>query len=88
MAIEDALALRLSLREDDLAGAHARWVALRDERVRKIQRDSRLLGRVGQWENPVACAMRDALLRATPEAVTRRQLEAVVAPGLALAASA
>lgn len=88
MAIEDALALRIALREADPSAAHRRWVALRDERVRKMQRDSRRLGWVAQWENPLAVALRDALVRVTPRSVTRRQLQGVVVPGLELAASA
>lgn len=85
MAIEDALALRLAMREASLPAAHERYVALRSERVATIHRDSRALGRVGQWENPLMVALRDTLLRWTPAAMGRRQLRRVVEPGIALA---
>jgi 2-polyprenyl-6-methoxyphenol hydroxylase-like FAD-dependent oxidoreductase len=57
MAIEDALAIGLALRPG-LAGAHARYVAARHARVRKVQLDSRRLGAMAHWRNPLARAAR------------------------------
>jgi 2-polyprenyl-6-methoxyphenol hydroxylase-like FAD-dependent oxidoreductase len=87
MAIEDAVALRVSASEPDAAAAFARYVRLRDARVRKIQRDSRALGWVGQWENAALVGLRDRLMRAVPHRLAAGQLRAVVQPGLDLAAA-
>jgi 2-polyprenyl-6-methoxyphenol hydroxylase-like FAD-dependent oxidoreductase len=85
MAVEDAVALRAACSEPEPARAYARYVATRDARVRRIQRDSRWLGWVGQWESPLGVALRDLALRRLPTFVARRQLRSVVAPGLELA---
>lgn len=87
MAIEDALALALALRPG-LDGAHARYVAARHARVRKVQLDSRRLGAVAHWRHPLARALRDALVRLMPDALARAQYRQLIRPGLALAASA
>lgn len=88
MAIEDALALRIAALEGDSAAAFARWVGLRDARVRKIQRDSRRFGQIGQWESGWATGLRDWVVARTPARVAARQVRAVVAPGIALVAAA
>lgn len=86
MAIEDALAVALALRPG-FAGAHARYVAMRHARVRKVQLDSRRLGGVAHWRNPAARALRDGLLRLLPDALARAQYRQLIRPGLALAAA-
>ena len=61
--IEGALPLDQSLKN---------WVRRREPRVRWIQNQSRRIGQIGQWENPVACALRNQLARAMPNwAATR-----------------
>jgi 2-polyprenyl-6-methoxyphenol hydroxylase-like FAD-dependent oxidoreductase len=85
MAIEDALALTLALR-DGVAGALGRYVGRRQQRVRRMQLDSRRLGQVAHWQNPVATALRDRLLRWLPTFVGDRQYRQVVEPGTALLA--
>jgi hypothetical protein len=40
------------------------------------------LGRVAQLESAWACRLRDALVKATPARVQRRQQERVIGPGL------
>jgi 2-heptyl-3-hydroxy-4(1H)-quinolone synthase len=87
MAIEDALALDQAL-AGGLEGALARYVALRHRRVRRIQLDSRRLGRLAHWHNPVARAFRDGLMRLLPTSVGDAQYRRVVEPGLALVQSA
>jgi hypothetical protein len=47
-----------------------------------IVRRSWQLGRFAHLRNPLACRLRDTLVKATPEGVQRRQQEAVIAPGL------
>ncbi len=84
MAIEDAVGLERVLR-DGADGALDRYVALRHSRVRRVQLDSRKLGEVAHWQSPIACWMRDGLLRLVPDRVTSSQLERLVAPGVALA---
>jgi 2-polyprenyl-6-methoxyphenol hydroxylase-like FAD-dependent oxidoreductase len=98
MAIEDALALALCLKahgadhgpdqEPDLEAAHAAFVALRHERVRKVQLDSRRFGAVAHWESPLACWARDLLIRLMPESAGEAQYRQLCAPGIALAARA
>jgi len=84
MAIEDALVLARALDDDPLA-AHARYVAARHARVRKIQLDARRLGQVAHWRSRPAIWLRNAAFRLAPRAVGDRQYLSVVEPGLALA---
>ncbi len=84
MAIEDAHALDAALRPG-LDGALERYVQMRHERVRKVQLDSRRIGAVAHWQNPVARVLRDALMRLLPTSVGDRQYRGLVEPGLALA---
>lgn len=84
MAIEDALALVRALRAGFVGGLE-RYVASRHARVKRVQLASRRLGSLAHWTNPLACALRDGLLRALPEALTRSQYRRVIEPGLALA---
>lgn len=84
--IEDALALTLSLRAHDDDGAVASaFRQLRAARVTSIQRTSRRIGAVAQWSNPLACALRNALLRAVPARSTLKNLERTIGPGMRLA---
>jgi 2-polyprenyl-6-methoxyphenol hydroxylase-like FAD-dependent oxidoreductase len=84
--IEDAYALRLALRgtRDDHA-ALAAYERLRARRVRTLAERSRRIGRVAQWQGPLACRLRDAILRAMPSRAVVTSVEGVIAPGLALA---
>ena len=67
MAIEDAALLARCLTHfSDHTAAFARFEALRLPRVKYIVDRSRLWGRMGQWSNPLACWMRNKLLKATP----------------------
>jgi 2-polyprenyl-6-methoxyphenol hydroxylase-like FAD-dependent oxidoreductase len=62
-AIEDAGALAEHLREaPDLNTALSRYDAERRPATTKLIKRSRGVGRVGQVENPVVCALRDGLL--------------------------
>lgn len=70
MALEDAAVLAKSLhRERSLPAALKHYAALRLHRTRHIQRRSRLMGEIGQWENRAFVAGRrvvTSLLPATP----------------------
>lgn len=82
LAVEDAVSLARCLggvrRADGAASALRRYEELRHRRVAKVVRRSRLLGRVGQFENPLLRVVRDLALRATPPRAYVRQVEGVV----------
>ncbi|MEJ7872545.1 MAG: hypothetical protein WKF67_09810, partial [Rubrobacteraceae bacterium] len=50
----------------------------RRARTAGVVRRSRLLGRVGQLENPLLCAMRNAAARAMPLRLQLRQLDPIL----------
>jgi len=54
--------------------ALAAWMARREARVRWIQDQSRRIGRVAHWEGALACALRNALVRAIPDRANERAL--------------
>lgn len=84
MAIEDAVVLAATLREG-IEGACKRYAARRHARVRRVQLDSRRLGDVAHWSNPVACALRDHVMRSLPASLTDAQYRSIVAPGIGIA---
>jgi 2-polyprenyl-6-methoxyphenol hydroxylase-like FAD-dependent oxidoreductase len=82
-ALEDAVALADALSGvDDPAEALRAYERARIPRTTMIVRRSWQLGRFAHLRNPLACRLRDTLVKATPEGVQRRQQEAVIAPGL------
>ena len=63
-AIEDAVVLGKSVRtHGDVVGALRAYEERRIPRSSKFVRQSRLIGATGRWQNPLACALRDQLLR-------------------------
>ena len=68
MAIEDAVVLAqcLSRHADHVAALRA-YEDRRRARTANIVRASRRMGWVGQWQNPLACWLRDSALRLTPQ---------------------
>lgn len=67
MAIEDVVVLAEILGTGQpVRDALAAWQTRRERRARFVQDQSRRIGRVGQWENPVAVAIRNGLARLTP----------------------
>jgi 2-polyprenyl-6-methoxyphenol hydroxylase-like FAD-dependent oxidoreductase len=75
MAIEDAVVLASALDEKaDPAEALRLYEARRAERTDAVVDTARRFGRLGQWSNPLARAVRNAVLHATPGFVTERQL--------------
>ena len=65
-------------------GALERYVECRHMRVRRMQLDSRRIGSISHWRNPLACSVRDNLLRLLPASLGRRNITRIVEPGLAL----
>lgn len=75
-AIEDAATLVLLLGDEryrrDPDAALARYDRLRRRRTLPIWRQSRVMGRIAQASHPVGAYLREAMLRATPAALTGR----------------
>jgi 2-polyprenyl-6-methoxyphenol hydroxylase-like FAD-dependent oxidoreductase len=76
MAMEDAKALAEAVAEGASSGGGAgldasidAWHRRRRARVERIQRTSWRQGRIAQASNPVVCAMRDFVIKATPDRV-------------------
>src|SRR5258706_9992552 len=63
MAIEDAAVLPEVIASDAPAEALRK---IRHDRVAKVLQDSRRLGQMAHMENPVACWLRDTLVRYVP----------------------
>jgi 2-polyprenyl-6-methoxyphenol hydroxylase-like FAD-dependent oxidoreductase len=82
-ALEDAVALTDALTDgDDPVAALRRYEQRRIPRTTMIVNRSRQLGRIAHLRNPLACRIRDAVMKATPERVQRRQQERVIGPGV------
>lgn len=78
-AIEDGVVLARCLRDSpDVATALAAYEARRRRRANLVITTSWRLGQAGQWEHPLLCRLRDALIRATPQSTQLRQLAAVI----------
>jgi FAD-dependent urate hydroxylase len=74
-AIEDAVVLGGCLRDEpDVITALRKYETRRLARTSSITMQSRRMGRVGTWKNPVACWFRDKLIKSTPENVWLQQL--------------
>jgi 2-polyprenyl-6-methoxyphenol hydroxylase-like FAD-dependent oxidoreductase len=74
MAIESSLVLARCLeQEGDLAVALTRFERERMPRTAWITRQSWKIGRLGQIENPAACAVRDWFVSLMPDAFSKRQ---------------
>jgi FAD-dependent urate hydroxylase len=79
MAIESSLALARCLREgDSLPESLGRYERERMPRTRWITNQSWRIGRIGQFQNPVLCTMRDLVLQLAPDSLTLKQIERAV----------
>jgi 2-polyprenyl-6-methoxyphenol hydroxylase-like FAD-dependent oxidoreductase len=73
-AIEDAVVLADCLtRSSEVAEALRAYESRRIPRTRRVVRESRQAGTIAQWSNPLACRVREALLRSRYAA--RKQAE-------------
>jgi 2-polyprenyl-6-methoxyphenol hydroxylase-like FAD-dependent oxidoreductase len=80
MAIESSVVLaRCLAQEHSLPEALHRYETERMPRTAWITDQSWKIGRVGQWENPVACMLRNGLVRFTPRRFMEKMLEKAVA---------
>jgi 2-polyprenyl-6-methoxyphenol hydroxylase-like FAD-dependent oxidoreductase len=73
-ALEDAVVLGRCAASGDLAS----YDAERRPRATMISKRSAMIGRMGQWESPLAVTARDLLLRATPRSSFLRSLKPVL----------
>jgi 2-polyprenyl-6-methoxyphenol hydroxylase-like FAD-dependent oxidoreductase len=78
-AIEDAVVLvdRLAT-SDELTAALAGYEAIRRPRADAVLKTSRRVDKAAQLANPLACRLRNAVVRHLPERSQRRQLEPLV----------
>lgn len=82
MAIEDAFVLSQCLDEHGAEPAALKAYAQRRRtRVKSIAQRSLRIGQLGQWRRPWACALRNALMRALPDASGQAQVQALVRAG-------
>lgn len=73
-AVEDAVVLARCLREhDSVVGALQAYDNRRIRRTATIATLAWRLGAVGRWEHPLACALRDRLMRATMSGFVLKQ---------------
>lgn len=80
MALEDALVLAKCVeREPTLIGALRLYESLRQQRTRHIQGRSLLMGRIGQWQNPLVVTGRRVVTRMLPARLFERNLRRVYA---------
>jgi 2-polyprenyl-6-methoxyphenol hydroxylase-like FAD-dependent oxidoreductase len=78
-ALEDAVVLQKSLSAGQaIAAALQDYERQRIPRTSAIVRQSRRIGQVGQWRNPLALRVRELLLRNLPPQLQARQLDRIV----------
>lgn len=78
-AIEDAVAIARTLAKNQSVESSLREYELcRVKRANKIVKQSWNIGRIAQWENPLACAARNALLSMIPASTQLKRLEWII----------
>jgi 2-polyprenyl-6-methoxyphenol hydroxylase-like FAD-dependent oxidoreductase len=74
-AIEDALVLARELaRHESIEQGLRAYERARVARANAVVVMARRLGAIGQWQNPLACTLRDGLFSLMPVSATKRQL--------------
>jgi 2-polyprenyl-6-methoxyphenol hydroxylase-like FAD-dependent oxidoreductase len=74
-AIEDALVLARELtRAGSLEQGLRAYEDARTKRANAVVVTARRLGAIGQWQNGLLCALRDALFARMPVSATKRRL--------------
>lgn len=85
MAIESAVVLgRCLAQEQELDAALSRYEALRRPRTAWVTNQSWQIGRIGQLENRLACAVRNVAMSLVPPAVMLKQIEQAVSYNIPL----
>jgi 2-polyprenyl-6-methoxyphenol hydroxylase-like FAD-dependent oxidoreductase len=84
LAIESAAALAHTLqREPSIETALRHYERVRQRRTARIIDQAWRIGSAIQWQNPLACALRDEVVRCTPSALHECWLKRIVATGRA-----
>ena len=74
-AIEDAVVLgRMVRKQQNIGQALRAYEAERIPRTTALVNQSRTIGRVGQWQNPLLIRLRNALIRGLPAQLQLNQL--------------
>jgi len=74
-AIEDAVVLGTCLAEGrDVIASLRAYEARRMPRTARITTMSQRIGEIGQWENPIACSLRNAFLKLIPDRLMLKQV--------------
>jgi 2-polyprenyl-6-methoxyphenol hydroxylase-like FAD-dependent oxidoreductase len=77
-AMEDAVVLAQEIKKsNDFSQAIRYFEQRRLKRTHMIARQSRMLGKIAQLENPLAIAMRNALLRLTPGSIREKEMRKI-----------
>jgi 2-polyprenyl-6-methoxyphenol hydroxylase-like FAD-dependent oxidoreductase len=75
MTLEDAMVIAKCIsNETSIADAFARYETLRRPRTSHIQRRSRLMGQIGQWQNRCMVEARGIVSEMLPSALFERNL--------------
>jgi 2-polyprenyl-6-methoxyphenol hydroxylase-like FAD-dependent oxidoreductase len=78
-ALEDAVVLGASLSgATDVARALRAYEARRIPRTTAIVNRSWQVGRIAQWQHPLACGLRDTLVRLTPPRLPLRSIAPII----------
>lgn len=78
-AIEDAVALGQCFGDGgDVESALGAYEKRRLERTTEIVKQSWRIGRIAQWQNPFACALRNSALKMIPGSTQMKQLEWII----------
>ncbi|MFS0780340.1 FAD-dependent monooxygenase [Bacillus sp. 1P06AnD] len=75
-ALEDALILAVSISpSDSLQNGFLSYEKQRLERIRKVDHDSNLYGKVAQLEMPILCSLRNIVLELAPHSIHTKKLK-------------
>jgi FAD-dependent urate hydroxylase len=78
-ALEDAVVLGQCLKPDvNVVTALREYEGRRLKRANQVVLRSRQIGVVGQWENPLACTLRDTAVRLLPQSMRIKQLSDII----------
>jgi 2-polyprenyl-6-methoxyphenol hydroxylase-like FAD-dependent oxidoreductase len=78
-AIEDAYVLGQLLKKQTITEAFANYPAIRRAKVQYVVDTSWSLGKIAHWENRFSVALRNGILKLTPEKINQKQLSKLFA---------
>ena len=77
-ALEDVAVLGSLLMKNDYETAFLKYDQLRVPRTHKVVNQSWQLGKMAQWENPLAVGFRNLLLKSMPASVNEKQMDSLL----------